>query len=52
MKKLMIALSAVAMAVCANAAAVSWASGNITDPNGDVANKSVTAYLWVVDSAT
>ena len=52
MKKLMLALSAVTMAVCANAAAVSWASGNITDPNGDVANKSVTAYLWVVDAAT
>ena len=52
MKKLMIALSAVVMAVCANAAAVSWASGNIIDPNGATANKSVTAYLWVVDSAT
>ena len=52
MKKLMIAFAATAMAVCANAAAVSWASGNITDPNGEVANKSVTAYLWVIDAST
>ena len=52
MKKLMIAFATVAMAVCVNAAAVSWASGNITDPNGAVANKNVTAYLWVVDAAT
>ena len=50
MKKLMIALSAVAMAVCANAASVMWASGNINDPTGAVANKNVTAYLWVVDA--
>ena len=52
MKKLMIALATVAMAVVANAAAVSWASGNILDPNGATANKSVTAYLWVVDATT
>ena len=52
MKKLMIALATVAMAVAANAAAVTWASGNILDPNGDTANKSVTAYLWVVDADT
>ena len=52
MKKLMIALATVAMAVAANAAAVTWQSGTILDPNGDVANKSVTAYLWVVDAAT
>jgi hypothetical protein len=52
MKKLIVALAAVGMAVAANAAAVTWQSGTILDPNGDVANKSVTAYLWVIDSAT
>ena len=52
MKKLMIALAVAAMAVCANAAAVTWKSGTVLDPNGDVANKSVTAYLWVVDATT
>ena len=52
MKKLMIALATVAMAVAANAAAVTWQSGTILDPNGDIANKTVNAYLWVVDAAT
>ena len=52
MKKLMIALAAMAMAVCANAAAVTWMSGTVLDPNGATANKSVTAYLWVIDAAT
>ena len=52
MKKLMIALATVAMAVAANAAAVTWQSGTVLDPNGDTANKSVTAYLWVIDAAT
>ena len=52
MKKLMIALAAVAMAVSANAAAVTWMSGTVLDPNGAVANKTVTAYLWVIDAAT
>ena len=52
MKKLMIALATVAMSVVANAAAVTWQSGTILDPNGDTANKSVTAYLWVIDAAT
>ena len=52
MKKLIIALATVAMAVAANAAAVTWKSGTVLDPNGDTANKSVTAYLWVVDAAT
>ena len=41
-----------AMAVCANAAAVTWMSGTVLDPNGATANKSVTAYLWVIDAAT
>ena len=52
MKKLIVALAAVGMAVAANAAAVTWQSGTILDPNGDVANKSVTAYLWVIDATT
>ncbi len=52
MKKLMIALAVAAMAVYANAAAVTWKSGTVLDPTGATANKSVTAYLWVVDSAT
>jgi len=52
MKKLMIALATVAMAVAANAASVMWMSGTVLDPNGAVANKSVTAYLWVIDATT
>ena len=52
MKKLMIALATVALAVAANAAAVTWQSGTVLDPNGDVANKTVTAYLWVIDATT
>jgi len=52
MKKLMIALAAAAMAVCTNAASVTWKSGTVLDPNGDVANKTVTAYLWVIDATT
>ena len=52
MKKLMIALVAVAMAAVANAASVSWTSGYVNDPTGAVANKNVTAYLWVIDAAT
>ena len=52
MKKLMIAFVATAMAVCANAAAVTWKSGTVLDPTGETANKSVTAYLWVIDATT
>lgn len=52
MKKLMIALAMVAMAAYANAATVIWKSGTVLDPTGATANKSVTAYLWVVDAAT
>ena len=48
----MIALAAVAMAVAANAASVMWMSGTVLEPGGAVANKSVTAYLWVIDAAT
>ena len=52
MKKLMIAIAAVCVAVAANAASAMWLSGNLNDPTGEVANKSVTAYLWVIDAAT
>ena len=52
MKKLMIALAVAAVAVIGNAASVNWQSGTVLDPNGDVANKSVTAYLWVIDATT
>ena len=52
MKKLMIALAVAAMAVCANAASANWKSGTVLDPNGATANKSVTAYLWVIDADT
>ena len=52
MKKLMIALAVAAMAVAGNAASVNWLSGTVLEPGGAVANKSVTAYLWVIDAAT
>ena len=52
MKKLMIAIAAMAMAISANAASVYWKSGTVLEPGGDTANKSVTAYLWVIDAAT
>ena len=48
----MIALATVAMAVAANAAAVTWMSGTVLDPTGATANKNVTAYLWVIDATT
>ena len=52
MKKLMLALAMVGLSIAANAAAVTWKSGTVLDPNGAVANKSVTAYLWVIDADT
>ena len=53
MKKLMIALATVAMAVVANAAAVSWSSGTISLPGGGTAAKGdVSAYLFLIDSTT
>ena len=52
MKKLMIALAVAALAVIGNAASVNWQSGTVLDPNGAVANKTVTAYLWVIDATT
>jgi len=48
MKKLMI-MAAVAMAaVVSQAASVTWSSEVISEPGGAVANKSVTAYLFVL----
>ena len=48
MKKLMI-MAAVAMAaVVSQAASVSWGSDVITEPGGEVANKTVTGYLFVL----
>ena len=52
MKKLMIALAFAAAAAIGNAASVNWLSGTVLEPGGDVANKSVTAYLWVIDATT
>ena len=48
----MIAVATIAVSVFANAASVSWTSGYVNDPTGAVANKNVTAYLWVIDAAT
>ena len=49
MKKLMIALAAVAVGIAANAASISWATtkGYLYDGTGDAASKltSGTAYL-------
>lgn len=48
MKKL-IAMAAVTIAaVVSHGSAVSWASEAMTEPGGAVANKSVTAYLFVL----
>ena len=45
MKKLMVVIVAIAMAVAANAAAVSWSSGNLTDHTGVAGSlKNSTAY--------
>ena len=52
MKKLMILAAVVVTSVMANAASVLWQSGTVLEPGGATANKSVTAYLWVVDAAT
>jgi hypothetical protein len=53
MKKMMIAMVAVALATVANAASVTWGSGTIYLANGDKAGKSaVTGYLFLVDAAT
>ena len=52
MKKLMIALAVAAIAAISNAASVNWQSGTVLDPDGNTANKTVTAYLWVIDATT
>ena len=48
----MIAFAVAAIAVIGNAASANWLSGTVLEPGGDVANKSVTAYLWVINAAT
>ena len=60
MKKLMIALGVVALAVSANAAAVTWSSGALKTPaNADggwsstaITSGTATGYFWIIDSAT
>ena len=59
MKKLMIALAAVAMAIGVQAATVQWGSGAIYTPGAEgaftttkAAANSVTYYLWTMDAAT
>ena len=54
MRKIMIALAAVAMAAVSQAAVVQWKSGALTDGTGaavKAANK-ITAYVWAIDAAT
>lgn len=52
MKKLMIALAVAAVAMIGNAASVNWGAGTVLEPGGATANKTVTGYLFVIDSAT
>ena len=59
MKKLMIALAAVAIAAGVQAATVKWASGTIYTPGAEgaftttkAAASSVTYYLWTMDAST
>ena len=53
MKKLMIALAAVAMAACAQAAAVVWSSGTIAKDSqgGAAAANGITAYVYEITAA-
>ena len=48
MKKLLILLAAGALAVCANAATVTWGSSAMTLPSGGNAGTSVSASLFIV----
>jgi hypothetical protein len=59
MKKLMIALAAVAMATVVQAATVTWGSGTIYTPGSEgaftttkAAANAVTYYLWTMDATT
>ena len=59
MKKLMIALAAVAMAIGVQAATVKWSSGTIYTPGSEgaftttkAAASSVSYYLWTLDAET
>ena len=52
MKKLIIALAAVAMVAGAQAAAVSWASGEMVTASGaDAGKDDITMYIWEVTSS-
>lgn len=58
MKKLIIAMFAIAAAVSANAAAVTWSSGALKTPTSaeggwsgtTITSGSATGYFWVIDS--
>ena len=57
MKKLMLMLTIVAAALCSQAASVKWASGAVTDENGNAFTSSTTGYtltvmLWDSTGAT
>ena len=54
MKKLMMAAAIVCAATFANAAAVAWNSGAMTDHNGTALSAAgqVTAYLFTIDATT
>ena len=54
MKKLIIAAAIVCAATFANAAAVAWNSGALTDHNGTALSAAgqVTAYLFTIDATT
>ena len=56
MKKLMVMLGAVAIAACAQAASVTWATTNngLMDPAGNYAGGEgyITMYMFSIDSAT
>ena len=52
MKKLMMAVAVVAMAIVANAAQITWNSGAIKLASGTAAGAGdVTAYLFVIDAS-
>ena len=52
MKKLMIALAIAAIAAIGNAASVNWGSGTVLEPGGSTSKKTVTGYLFVLNSTT
>ena len=50
MKKLVIAVAVAAIAVVSNAASINWGSGTVLEPGGATSKKTVTGYLFVLDS--